>query len=132
MARVLVAEDDPAMRRLVVEALRMDGHDVLEAADGAGMLVRIAAAFDALSLRVSIDLVVSDMRMPLRNGLDLLERLAGWRWSVPCIVMTAFADDEVRQRTERIGAVLLDKPLDMAALRRAVTRLLSVPGAPAG
>jgi DNA-binding response OmpR family regulator len=123
MARVLVAEDDPEMRRLVVEALRKDGHDVMEAADGGRMLVRLAEAFDGKPSVVSIDVIVSDMRMPLYNGLELLERLAEARWRVPCILMTAFGDEETRQRTDRIGAVLFDKPLAMDALRAAVNRL---------
>ena len=42
MSRVLVAEDDPEMRRLVAEALRKDGHEILEASDGAQMLVLLA------------------------------------------------------------------------------------------
>src|ERR1035441_4075980 len=110
MSRVLVAEDDPEMRRLVVEALRKDGHEVMEATDGGRMLVRLAEAFDRDPALLSVDVIVSDMRMPVCNGLDLLERLAEARWRIPCILMTAFGDDETRKRVDRIGAVLLDKP----------------------
>jgi two-component system cell cycle response regulator CpdR len=123
MCRVLVAEDDPEMRRLVVEALRKDGHQVTEATDGGRLLVHIAEAFDrdpALSL---VDVIVSDVRMPVCNGLELLERLADARWRVPVILMTAFGDEDVRKRAERIGAVLFDKPLSLDALRDAVNRL---------
>jgi two-component system cell cycle response regulator CpdR len=122
MSRVLVAEDDPEMRRLVVEALRKDGHEVMEATDGGRMLVRLAEAFDRDPALLSVDVIVSDMRMPVCNGLDLLERLAEARWRIPCILMTAFGDDETRKRVDRIGAVLLDKPLSLDVLRATVRR----------
>jgi len=123
MSRVLVAEDDPEMRRLVVESLRKDGHEVLEAADGGRMLVRLAEVFDRDPSLLYVDVIVCDMRMPVCNGLDLLERLAEARWRIPCILMTAFGDDETRERAARIGATLLDKPLALDLLRAAVKRL---------
>jgi len=123
MCRVLVAEDDPEMRRLVVEALRKDGHEVQEAADGGRLLVRIAEAFDRDPSLALIDVIVSDVRMPVCSGLDLLEQLVQARWRVPFILMTAFGDDETRRRAEGLGAVLFDKPLSLEALRTAVLRL---------
>ncbi len=123
MSSVLVAEDDPEMRRLVIEALRKDGHEVIEAADGGRMLVRLAEFFESDPRMLSVDVIVTDMRMPVCSGLDLLERLAEARWRVPCILMTAFGDDETRQRARRIGALLIDKPLEMDSLRAAVKEL---------
>jgi CheY-like chemotaxis protein len=123
MTRVLVAEDDPEMRRLVVEALRKDGHDVIEASDGGRLLVHLAEAFDRDPTLACLDVVVSDMRMPVCSGLDLFERLAEARWKVPFILMTAFGDEDTRRRAERIGAVLLDKPLSLDVLRATVTRM---------
>ena len=76
MCRVIVAEDDPEMRRLVVEALRKDGHHVTEAADGGRLLVQIAEAFDRDPSLSAVDVIVSDVRMPVCNGIELLERLA--------------------------------------------------------
>jgi|HubBroStandDraft_5_1064220.scaffolds.fasta_scaffold646926_1 CheY-like chemotaxis protein len=122
MSRVLVAEDDPEMRSLVVEALRKDGHDVDEVSDGGRLLTRIAELFDVDASLASIDVIVSDVRMPVYNGLELSERLADARWRVPFVLMTAFGDDDTRRRAERIGAMLLDKPLSLADLREAVKR----------
>lgn len=133
MCRVLVAEDDPEMRRLVVEALRKDGHQVTEAIDGGRLLVHIAEAFDRDPSLSLVDVIVSDVRMPVCSGLELLERLYDARWSVPMILMTAFGDEDTRKRAERIGAVLFDKPLSLQALRDAVKRLAatrSVPSVP--
>ena len=123
MCRVIVAEDDPEMRRLVVEALRKDGHQVTEAADGGRLLVQIAEAFDRDPTLSAVDVIVSDVRMPVCNGIELLERLADARWRVPVILMTAFGDEDTRKRAARIGAVLFDKPLSLEALRDAVNRL---------
>jgi len=123
MARVLVAEDDPEMRRMVVEALRKDGHEVKEAADGGQLLVKIAEVFDRDPSLSLIDVIVTDMRMPTYNGLELIERLAEARWRVPFVLMTAFGDDETRSRAEKVGAVFFDKPLSLDALRDAVTNL---------
>ncbi len=123
MCRVLVAEDDREMRRLVVEALQKDGHQVTEAADGGRLLVRLAEEFDHDRSLAAIDLVVSDIRMPICNGLDLVERMFQARWRVPWILMTAFGDDEIRRRAEAVGALLLDKPLSLEQLREAVARL---------
>ncbi len=123
MCRVLVAEDDREMRRLVVEALRKDGHEVTEATDGGRLLVRLAEVFDRDPSLAEVDVIISDVRMPVCNGLDLIERMFEARWRVPCILMTAFGDDEIRHRAEAVGALLLDKPLSLEQLREAVARL---------
>jgi CheY-like chemotaxis protein len=123
MSRVLVAEDDHEMRRLVVEALRKDGHDVAEASDGGRLLVRLAELFDGDPAMASVDIIVSDVRMPICSGLELVERLFEARWRIPCILMTAFGDDDIRRRAGAVGALLLDKPLSLDELREAVGRL---------
>jgi CheY-like chemotaxis protein len=127
MARVLVAEDDREMRRLVVEALRKDGHEVVEATDGGRLLVQLAVEFEGDHALQGVDLIVSDIRMPVCNGLDLAERLSEARWDVPCILMTAFGDDDIRRRARAVGAVLLDKPLSLDELRSAVARTARAP-----
>jgi CheY-like chemotaxis protein len=123
MGHILVAEDDPEMRRLLVETLQKDGHEVLEAADGGRLLVRLAEAFDRDPTMGTVDVLVSDVRMPVCSGLDLVERLFEVRWRVPCILITAFGDDAVRVRARAVGALLLDKPFSIDELRGAVGRL---------
>ncbi len=125
VTRVLLAEDDLEMRRLVADALRKDGHEILEAADGGGMLVLLAGAYRDGSLP-GIDVIVSDMRMPHWSGLELLERLSDAGWRIPSILMTAFGDDETRRRAAGAGAILLEKPVEMATLRSTVRRLAGI------
>jgi len=127
MCRVIVAEDDVEMRKLVVEALRKDGHEVQEASDGGRLLVRLAELFDRDPTMSLVDLIVTDVRMPVCNGLDLLERLAEARWKIPVIVMTAFADEATHRRAEALGAVLFEKPLSLDALRAAVKQAARAP-----
>jgi DNA-binding NtrC family response regulator len=123
MAHVLVAEDDPQMRWLVVEALRKDGHDVREIADGAGLLLEIAELFHRDPPTPAIDVVVSDVRMPLGNGREPFEKLIDPGGRVPFVLMTAFGDDDTRRRAERAGARLFDKPFNLDSLCAEVKRL---------
>jgi DNA-binding response OmpR family regulator len=122
--RVLVAEDDEEMRRLVAETLRRNRYDVLEVEDGSRLIAFVAGTVD-LREASPIDLIVSDIRMPGCNGLDLLAALRRLDWSVPVILMTAFGDDETRSRAAALGALLFDKPFHLHDLRVAVRRSLS-------
>jgi DNA-binding response OmpR family regulator len=122
--RILVAEDDAEMRRVVADTLRDDGHEVVELADGGRLLVDIAARMKSESGEDSFDLIVSDIRMPICTGLQLLEVLRQTHWQTPVILMTAFGDEATRKRAESLMAVLFDKPFDMDDLRAVVSRLL--------
>jgi two-component system, response regulator, stage 0 sporulation protein F len=120
--RILLAEDDDEMRTLVAGALRADGHDVVEVGDGGRMLVRLARGY--LVGSTPYDLLVSDIRMPVCSGLQILESLRLARWPTPAILMTAFGDEQTRARAEVLGAVIFMKPFDMDDLRTAVFHLL--------
>lgn len=115
--RVLVAEDDAQMRRLVVEALRHDGYEVDEVHDGGQLL-------GAASQSADIDLIISDIRMPAFTGMQILAALRNAGSGVPVILMTAFGDDETRAHAERLGAILFDKPFALDDLRTAVMNML--------
>jgi DNA-binding response OmpR family regulator len=120
---ILVAEDDDDMRSLVAGALRDDGHDVTEAGDGGRMLVRLARAYGG---DARYDLLVSDVRMPVCSGLQILENLRLARWHTPFILMTGFGDEQTRARAEALGATVFTKPFDMDDLRAAVLKLLGI------
>jgi DNA-binding NtrC family response regulator len=127
MAHVLVAEDDFEMRWMVVEALRKDGHEVTSVPDGAALLVQIAMTCMPAHSPKRVDVLVSDVRMPGYNALEVLERMDKRRWTLPVILMTAFGDDETRKRAHDLGAILFDKPLSLDALRAEVKRLTAGP-----
>jgi DNA-binding response OmpR family regulator len=112
------------MRRLVVDALRKDGHEVLQVEDGRGLFDILAGVLNADLSGPTIDLVVSDDRMPVRSGLDVLEQLGNSKRRPAIIVMTAFANDRTRSRAEKLGGLLLEKPLSLSSLKAAVDALL--------
>jgi DNA-binding NtrC family response regulator len=121
--RVLLAEDDEDMREMLAGVLRRDGYDVIEARDGFQLLQYLAthtpAAEDA------VDLVISDIRMPGKNGLDVL---AGLRWAdpaTPVVLITGFGDLRTHLEAKRLGAAaVLDKPFDLQQLRSVILNLL--------
>jgi DNA-binding response OmpR family regulator len=110
LPRVLVAEDDRALRLLVVQALRNDGYEVREAEDGGRLLVQMSAHFRTPNL----DLVISDIRMPIACQP---------RQVVPAILIAA-VDDYGRPD---VGAIFFRKPFALSDLRAAVKKALRVP-----
>ena len=123
-ARVLVADDDTEMRRLVCDTLRKDGHEVVEEPDGGRLLVRVASLYHPTETIEPVDLIVSDIRMPVCTGLDILKGMRDAHWATPVVLMTAFADDEVKRRASALGATLFNKPFQMSELRETVKALL--------
>jgi DNA-binding response OmpR family regulator len=113
------------MRRVVADTLRDDGYDVVELTDGGRLLVDVAARIKGGGDGDSVDLIVSDIRMPVCTGLQILEMLRQAHWDTPVILMTAFGDKETRKRAEELLAVLFDKPFDMDDLRATIINLLA-------
>lgn len=123
-----MAEDDALLRQLLANALRADGCEVIEARDGA----ELARCVDTLVLQPAegepVDLIITDLRMPVVSGLEVLGRLRCRDWATPVILITAFGDQPTHVEATRLGAaVILDKPFDVRDLRSAVRRLLQVP-----
>jgi len=123
--RVVVAEDDPEMRALVVSALRKYGHEVVEVNDGGRLLVWIAREFTAVGSPCAVDLIVSDIRMPVCTGLQIVQSLRAAQWEIPVILMTAFPDLETRALALAMDALVLDKPFLMSDLRAAARSMLA-------
>lgn len=111
------------MRRLIVEVLREDGNEVTEASDGGRLLVELTHGKHCDYEHV--DLIVSDIRMPVCSGLQIIEALRAAQCAVPIVLMTAFGDEQTRAHAKMLGAILFDKPFAMEDLRTAVVNLLS-------
>ncbi len=114
--RILAVEDEPEYLEMLQEVMNSLGHSIVIAPNG-------KEGLEVLD-KQTIDVVVSDVRMPGYTGLEIVERLFEGHWRVPFILMTAFGDDETRARAERVGAILLDKPLRVDELRAAVRRVV--------
>ena len=124
--RILVAEDDPDMLALVVDDLTRDGHQVDEVKTGAELLIWLSRTYRKVDNGGVLppDLIVSDVRMPVMSGLEIVRGLRNAHWDTPVILMTAFGDAKVRAEAAEVGAVLIDKPLRLSHLRAEVRRLL--------
>ena len=124
-SRVLLAEDDDELRRLLAQALRRDRHVVIEARNGLELLSAIGSASLVRPEEQHVDLVISDIRMPGATGLDALRLLRLYSPLVPMILITAFGDEETRAEASRWGAdAVFDKPLDIDELRATVWTFL--------
>lgn len=114
--RVLLAEDDLEMRRMVAAALRLDGHEVTEAETGRELSAYVQTV--AAGSVVEPDLIISDVRMPGSTGLEVLHEVRALGLGIPVVLMTAFSDQFVHLEAFRLGAIgVLDKPFDLGDLR---------------
>jgi DNA-binding response OmpR family regulator len=120
MARILVTEDDDSVRAFVARALALDGHSIETAEDGADALetLRREAA--------SFDLLLSDIKMPMMDGIALALEAAAEFPRLTILLMTGFADQ--RERADGLDRVVHDvvpKPFSLAEIRRAVVSALA-------
>ena len=123
-ARVLVIEDDDAMRELLSEELERDGYDVQAVGNLAGARLELLIASHA-GLERMPSVVVTDRRMPDGDGMDLLSELRLRWWWLPAVVVTAFADHESHRRARSLGRChVLPKPVDLELVRLAVRESL--------
>src|SRR5262249_43978370 len=122
-ARIVVVEDEHAIRRGVADALRASGFEVVEAADGARGLEEAA--------RAGVHLVLLDLLLPKRDGLAVLADLRKVRPTLPVIILTARGSEDDRVRGLKMGADdYVVKPFSArellarveAVLRRSVVR----------
>jgi CheY-like chemotaxis protein len=114
--RVLVAEDDPAMRDVLETVLRERGYQVATVGSGN----ELAAALGRTRPEERFDLILSDVRMPGASGLDVIDRLREGGDTTPVVIVTAFPQRDVVERARGLEVRLLAKPFDLETLRVAV------------
>ena len=122
MAKILIVEDDESVRTLAARALERAGHTVHVAVDGAQGLERITEANGDYSL------VVSDIRMPAMDGIEMAKAAAAAFTHLKIMLMTGYADQ--RERAEDLDGIILDvmqKPFTLAEIRSRVERALAQP-----
>jgi len=121
MPRVLIADDEESMRTLVARAIAMDGHAIVTAQDGAEALEILTDEGGAF------DLLLTDIKMPIMDGIALALAAARDFPALTILLMTGFADQ--RERAQGLDAIIHDviaKPFTLAMLRSAVNEALAV------
>ena len=123
LLRVALAEDDDEQRWALEQALISEGFEVLSFEDGAELL-----DFFELSGGRAADVIIADLNMPGRSGLDGLARRARHRGvAAPIFVVTGDSSAEVRARVAQLGnALYLQKPVDAGRLAQAIYRVASL------
>ena len=121
MARILIAEDEEALCALCARALTLDGHEVKAASDG-------SEALDLLNREQGrFDLLLTDVRMPIMDGIALALASARDYPDLTILLMTGYADQ--RERAYGLEALIHDviaKPFTLTLLRDAVKEALAV------
>jgi len=117
---VMVADDDDALRAVIVVALLAEGHSTIEAHDGQELLELLERDRGGVS-GLRPDVLVTDVKMPRLSGLGVLAALRGARWNLAVVVMTALMDESINTLATRLGAVeVLHKPFGSDDLLLAV------------
>ena len=118
--RILIADDEESMRVLVARAVALDGHEIVTAQDGA----------EALEILIdqdgAFDLLLTDIKMPVMDGIALALAAARDFPAVTILLMTGFADQ--RERASGLNAIVHDvvtKPFSVADIRTAVADALA-------
>ncbi len=120
MAKILVTEDDEAVRSFVARALEMEGHSVSVAEDG-------EEGLDALRLAEGdFDLLLTDIKMPYMDGIELAHNAAKLFPGLKILMMTGYADQ--RERADGLEKIVIDvvsKPFTLVHIRQQVRQALA-------
>ncbi|MGZ9100188.1 MAG: response regulator [Brevundimonas sp.] len=123
MAVIVIVDDDPTVRMIATELLRLDDHVVVEAHDGDEALKVISS--------MAVDLVVLDMLMPNKDGLETIVELRRTQPNIRILAISSggrVGADQLLRTALVLGADdTLVKPLRLETFARSVTRLLSQP-----
>jgi DNA-binding NtrC family response regulator len=124
--RIVLAEDDAELRRLLATKLRKRGYEVVDMGTGE----RLAQYLIVEGRLADTDLIVSDIRMPGLSGMDMLAYLGIRGEFPPVVLITGFGDWRVHEEAMKLGALtVFDKPLDLDDLVTWITDAIPPGGA---
>ncbi|MCW5315115.1 response regulator [Nostoc sp. KVJ3] len=120
MAKILIIDDEKALRQAIAQILHSEGHEVLEAADGEQGLKLLQ------NPATHLDLIFLDLKMPKTQGMTVLKQLEQKRFELPVIVMTAYGTSRTAIEAMQLGAYdYLTKPFDLDELVNLTTKALA-------
>lgn len=114
--KILIVEDEPYVAALLADAVRLQGHDAIVAADGQEGL--------ALVERERPDAVFLDILIPTPDGIEVLRRIREESRELPVVIISGWASAEQIEEAERLGVTdCVEKPLMLNQLTQAITAL---------
>jgi two-component system response regulator AtoC len=117
--RVLVADDELNMRRVLEAMLRREGYDVITAANG-------VEAMGGMGTKGGVHTVITDLKMPGLDGMGLLKRLSAEYPDVPVVMITAHGSVESAVEAVKLGAFdYLEKPFEQEQIRQVVAKAIN-------
>ena len=117
-ARILVADDEPNLRRVLSAILAREGYDVVQAADGAEAVGAVAGG--------DIDVVITDLKMPRVDGMEVLRHVSTTQPAVPVIMITAFGSVDNAVAAVKTGAFdYIEKPFEQDQIRQIVSKAVA-------
>ncbi len=122
MKTILVIDDDKMILRLATEALRnySGGFNVMTALNG-------KQALQILGASAKVDLVITDLKMPVMDGYELLSYMSKNHRNIPIIVMTGFGSPEIAKQLKQKGVLhYIEKPFEITVLREKISDVLAV------
>ena len=117
--RILVVEDRPPLRRLLVRALEQEGYEVVSAEDGAAGIRQVQEK--------PFDLVLTDLKLPRASGLEVLRAASAAQANTPVVVLTAYGTVETAVEAMKAGAVdFIEKPFNDELLLESIRNALTL------
>lgn len=117
MARILIAEDEVAVRTFICRALKLRGHETIGVADGGAAIVELESS--------DYDLLLTDIIMPVMDGIALALKVTAEYPALPILMMTGFVHE--RQRAHNMGSLIhnvISKPFSLDEICHAVEDVL--------
>ena len=121
--KILIADDEPNVVKLLSARLRANNYDVIAAYDGAQAVM--------IAHKEKPDLIIMDIRMPAGSGINAYEKLkmSAKTGIIPVVFITAFANDEVRKKVKELGAEgFIAKPFDAQEMLNLIAKILKGSG----
>jgi two-component system response regulator (stage 0 sporulation protein F) len=113
--KILVADDDPVIRKLLYQVLSEDGHKVSLATNGAQVIEKVQ--------KEDFELLLSDVHMPVMNGLETLRIMRSTFPQLPVVMMDSYPDQLVKQAENEGALICIHKPFDLKELREVIEKV---------
>ncbi len=112
--KILIADDDPIIRKLLLEVLTSDGHQVTITENGFEALKQVQ--------KQPFELVFLDVHMPIMNGLETLINIQNQFPGMAVIMMDSYPDQLVRQAESKGALTIIHKPFDLNEIRKTIEK----------